>query len=32
LDIQRKEQVTSFLDTKIKSIEEDPDRRWITGS
>jgi hypothetical protein len=30
LDIQRKEQVTSFLDTKIKSIEEDPDIKWIT--
>jgi integrase/recombinase XerD len=25
-DIQRKEQIIAFLDTKIKSIEEDPDR------
>jgi hypothetical protein len=30
LDIQRKEQVTSFLDTKIKSIEQDPDKKWIS--
>jgi hypothetical protein len=29
-DVKRKEQITAFLDTKIKSIEEDPDRRWIT--
>jgi integrase/recombinase XerD len=29
-DIKRKEQITAFLDTKIKSVEEDPDRRWIT--
>jgi hypothetical protein len=29
-DIQRKEKITAFLDTKIKSIEEDPDRKWIT--
>jgi hypothetical protein len=29
LDIQRKEQVTSFLDTKIKSVEQDPDKKWI---
>ena len=28
-DVKRKEQITAFLDTKIKSIEEDPDRRWI---
>src|SRR5919112_652619 len=28
--IQRKEKITTFLDTKIKSIEEDPDRKWIT--
>jgi hypothetical protein len=29
-DVKRKEQITTFLDTKIKSIEEDPDRKWIT--
>ena len=29
-DIKDKEQVTSFLDTKVKSSEEDPDKRWIT--
>jgi hypothetical protein len=29
-DIQRKEQIAAFLDTKIKSVEEDPDRKWIT--
>ena len=29
-DIKDKEQVTSFLDTKIKGSEEDPDKRWIT--
>jgi integrase/recombinase XerD len=29
-DIQRKEQVMKFLDTKTKSITEDPDGRWIT--
>ena len=27
---QRREQVIKFLDTKIKTIEEDPDARWIT--
>ena len=30
LDIQLKEQITSFLDTKIKNLEEDPDKKWIT--
>ena len=25
-----KVQITSFLDSKIKGIEEDPDKRWIT--
>jgi hypothetical protein len=30
LDIQKKHQILSFLDSKIKSSEEDPDRRWIT--
>jgi integrase/recombinase XerD len=29
-DLRRPEQIISFLDTKIKSEEEDPDRRWIT--
>lgn len=28
--VHRKEQVTSFLDSKIKNQEEDPDKRWIT--
>lgn len=28
--IKDKSQIFSFLDTKIKSIEEDPDKRWIT--
>jgi integrase/recombinase XerD len=28
--IKIKSQVTSFLDTKIKPIEHDPDKRWIT--
>ena len=30
LDIERKEQVVKFLDTKTKSIGEDPEGRWIT--
>src|SRR5215472_812568 len=29
-DLHRPEQITPFLDTKIKSESEDPDRRWIT--
>jgi integrase/recombinase XerD len=29
-DIKNKEQITSFLDTKVKSREQDSDRRWIT--
>ena len=29
-DIQRKEQIISFLDTKVKSNDIDPDRKWIT--
>jgi hypothetical protein len=29
-DIQRKEQIVDFLDTKIKSKEEDSDRKCIT--
>src|SRR5215218_8139684 len=29
-DIYRKEKIIEFLDTKIKSIEEDPDRKSIT--
>jgi hypothetical protein len=29
-EIKSKNQIISFLDTKIKSIEEDSDKRWIT--
>jgi integrase/recombinase XerD len=29
-DINAKEQITAYLDTKIKSVEEDPDKKWIT--
>jgi integrase len=29
-DIKNKEQITTFLDTKIKNREEDPDKKWIT--
>jgi hypothetical protein len=29
-EIKMKEQVLEFLDTKIKSYDEDPDKRWIT--
>jgi len=29
-DIMRKDQITAFLDTKIKSLGEDPDKKWIT--
>jgi integrase/recombinase XerD len=29
-DIKNKEQITAFLDTKVKSREEDPDKKWIT--
>jgi hypothetical protein len=29
LDVQLKEQITSFLDTKIKNVQEDPDKKWI---
>jgi integrase/recombinase XerD len=29
-DLHRPEQIIPFLDTKIKSESEDPDRRWIT--
>jgi hypothetical protein len=28
--VKNKVQITSFLDLKIKGIEEDPDKRWIT--
>src|SRR5215212_4263542 len=28
--VKRKEEITAFLDTKIKSTVEDPDRKWIT--
>ena len=29
-DINKKEQVLAFLNTKVKSYDEDPDKRWIT--
>ena len=29
-DINKKEQIIAFLDTKIKSSDQDPDKRWIT--
>jgi hypothetical protein len=29
-NIKSKDQICSFLDTKVKSQEEDPDKRWIT--
>jgi integrase/recombinase XerD len=29
-NVEQKEQILSFLDTKKKSIEQDPDQRWIT--
>jgi hypothetical protein len=29
-EIQRKEQVITFLDSKMKTVEQDPDKRWIT--
>jgi integrase/recombinase XerD len=29
-DVTMKNQITSFLDTKMKSAEDDPDKRWIT--
>src|SRR5919106_1252594 len=29
-DIQKREQIVTFLDTKIKSNDIDPDKRWIT--
>lgn len=30
-DINKKEQILSFLDTKIKDIARDPEKRWITS-
>ena len=30
-DINKKEQILSFLDTKIKDSEKDPEKRWITS-
>jgi integrase/recombinase XerD len=29
-DIKHKEQIISFLDSKIKPVEQDPDKKWIT--
>ena len=29
-EITKKEQIIAFLDTKIKSNDKDPDKRWIT--
>jgi integrase/recombinase XerD len=29
-DIRKRQEITQFLDTKIKSIDIDPDKRWIT--
>jgi integrase/recombinase XerD len=29
-DIDKRDHIVSFLDSKIKSIEEDPDKKWIT--
>jgi hypothetical protein len=29
LDINRKEQILEFLNTKVKSYDQDPDKRWI---
>ncbi len=29
-DVNNKEQIVQFLDTKIRNSEEDPDKRWIT--
>jgi integrase/recombinase XerD len=30
-DINKKEQILSFLDTKIKDSSQDPEKRWITS-
>jgi integrase/recombinase XerD len=30
LDINKKEQILEFLNTKVKNYDEDPDKRWIT--
>ncbi len=29
-DVTKRDRILSFLDSKIKSIEEDPDKKWIT--
>jgi integrase/recombinase XerD len=29
-DIRKREQIIAFLDTKVKSREEDPDKKWVT--
>ena len=30
IDIDDRNKIISFLDSKIKSIQEDPDKKWIT--
>jgi hypothetical protein len=29
-DMKNREQIITFLDTKVKSREQDPDKKWIT--
>jgi integrase/recombinase XerD len=29
-DVYKREQILEFLNTKVKSYDEDPDKRWIT--
>jgi integrase/recombinase XerD len=29
-DVDKKDQILSFLDTKVKTQEQDPDKKWIT--
>ena len=29
-NINKKEQIIAYLDTKINSVEQDPDKKWIT--
>jgi len=30
LEVRRKDQIISFLDSKVKTPEQDPDKKWIT--